>query len=45
MAAAALLSSEPRQNYFNVFYRSISEEFQPFKNINVSELSELDCKT
>ena len=39
MAAAALLSSEPRQNYFNVFYRSLCQEFLPFKGINISALN------
>lgn len=32
MAAAALLSSEPRQNYFNVYYRSLCNEFNVFKD-------------
>ena len=31
MAAAALISSEPRQNYFNVYYRSLCNEFEAFK--------------
>jgi hypothetical protein len=36
MAAAALLSSEPRQNYFNEFYRLLCNEFLPFKNVDVA---------
>jgi hypothetical protein len=40
MAAAALLSSEPRQNYFIVYYRLLSQEFQGFKNIDLSELND-----
>jgi hypothetical protein len=39
MAASALLSTEPRQNYFNVFYRSLMQEFEPFKGINLDELN------
>ncbi len=42
MAAAALLSSEPRQNYFNVYYRSLCQEFQPFKSIQASGMEEKD---
>jgi hypothetical protein len=42
MAAAALLSSEPRQNYFNVFYRLINQEFQPFAKVDVAALQEAD---
>lgn len=44
MAAAALLSSEPRQNYFNVFYRTLCQEFQPFKEMNLEDLTEADLK-
>lgn len=44
MAAAALLSSEPRQNYFIVYYRTISQEFQGFKNINFPELNSQEIK-
>ncbi|MBL7930704.1 MAG: hypothetical protein JNL60_02315 [Bacteroidia bacterium] len=39
MAAAALLSSQPRQNYFNSYYKSLSEEFSKFKSIEISGLS------
>lgn len=43
MAAAALISSEPRQNYFNVFYRSLCNEFNAFKEFepNFSEVHQL----
>ena len=34
MAAAALLSSEPRQNYFNSYYRLLCQEFQGCKSTN-----------
>ncbi|PBQ33947.1 hypothetical protein CNR22_19920 [Sphingobacteriaceae bacterium] len=44
MAAAALLSSEPRQNYFNVFYRSICQEFHAFKGIDLNDLQEPQLK-
>lgn len=40
MAAAALLSSEPRQNYFNVYYRLLCQEFEPFKEVDVSVMGE-----
>jgi hypothetical protein len=32
MAATALLSSEPRQNYFNAYYKSLCTEFEVLKN-------------
>lgn len=38
MAAAALLSSQPRQNYFNTYYKSLSEAFTQFKAIDASKL-------
>lgn len=43
MAAAALISSEPRQNYFNVYYRSLCNEFNAFKEFerNFSERHQL----
>ena len=44
MAAAALLSSEPRQNYFNVYYRSLCQEYLPFKDIDTKALEEADLK-
>ena len=44
MAAAALLSSEPRQNYFNVFYRSLCQEFTPLKGVNIMEIEESELK-
>lgn len=44
MAAAALLSSEPRQNYFNTFYRTLCQEFQKFKNIKINEMSTAELK-
>jgi hypothetical protein len=37
MAAAALLSSEPRHHYFNVFYKSMSNDYQTFKQVNVQD--------
>ena len=40
MAAAALLSSEPRQNYFNVYYKTLCREFTPIKEIIKTELEE-----
>lgn len=40
MASAALLSSQPRQNYFNSFYKELSEGFTPFKNVEVNKLNE-----
>lgn len=40
IAASALLSSEPRQNYFSDHYKLISNEFRPFRNINFSLLPE-----
>lgn len=42
MAAAALLSSEPRQNYFNVYYRSLCQEFQPLKGIQANNMQKKD---
>lgn len=42
MAAAALLSSEPRQNYFNTFYRTLCQEFLPFKELELTALSASD---
>jgi hypothetical protein len=39
IAAAALLSSEPRLNFFNVFYRQVSAEFEKFKSVDISEIS------
>jgi hypothetical protein len=45
IAPAALLSSEPRQNFFNVFYRSINAAFEPFRGIEAGELNETEmCK-
>ncbi len=40
MAAAALLSSQPRQNYFNSFYRELSDGFAPLKSVDVNLLDE-----
>lgn len=44
MAAAALLSSEPRHNYFNVFYRSMCQEFNALKEIKLDDLKEQDLQ-
>jgi len=44
MAAAALLSSEPRQNYFNIYYRSLCQEFVPFKGLNTDGIEITDLK-
>lgn len=44
MAAAALLSSEPRQNYFNVYYREICNEFAVFKELNVAQMGDKELK-
>jgi hypothetical protein len=44
MAAAALLSSEPRQNYFIVFYKALNLGFQVFKDISVIDLKEQELK-
>jgi len=44
MAAAALLSSEPRQNYFNIYYRSLCQEFLPFKEMDITKMSEPEFK-
>ena len=38
IAPAALLSSEPRQNFFNVYYRSINAAFEPFRGLEVAGL-------
>lgn len=40
MAAAALLSSQPRQNHFNSYYRELNEGFKPFKDIDINSLNE-----
>jgi hypothetical protein len=39
IAAAALLSSEPRQNYFNVHYKEMNAAFVKFKNPDISKMS------
>lgn len=44
MAAAALLSSEPRQNYFNVYYKAICQEFTPFKGIEAGSMEEPELR-
>jgi hypothetical protein len=44
MAPAALLSSEPRQNYFNVYYRSLCQEFLTLKEMDLSTINEWDFK-
>ena len=38
IAPAALLSSEPRHNYFNVFYKKINAAYQPFRNLDLGTL-------
>lgn len=40
MAAAALLSSEPRQNYFNLYYRSLCTEFDLIKDVDITNLQD-----
>lgn len=44
VASAALLSSEPRHNYFNLLYKEMNLGFQPFRELDVKELSEDICK-
>lgn len=44
IAAAALLSSEPRLNFFNVLYRQVSSEFEQFKSIDLSSLDKDEFK-
>jgi hypothetical protein len=44
MAAAALLSSEPRQNYFNVYYKTLCDEFNTLKEMDATNLSESTLK-
>lgn len=39
IAPAALLSSEPRHNFFNVYYKKINADFEPFRGIEVSGMS------
>ena len=39
IAAAALLSSEPRQNCFNQHYRHLNQEYQQFRNIELKDLN------
>jgi hypothetical protein len=40
IAAAALLSSEPRHNYFNVYYKQFSHEFEQFSSTDLKALTE-----
>jgi hypothetical protein len=42
MAAAALLSSEPRQNYFNVYYKLLCEKYIPLKGIEAHLLGKAE---
>lgn len=44
MASAALLASEPRQNYFNVFYKNMTNEFSCFKNLQPQTMPEAELK-
>jgi hypothetical protein len=44
IAPAALLSSEPRQNFFNVYYRSINGAFEPFRGLDVIALKEPEMR-
>jgi len=44
MAAAALLSSEPRHGYFRAFYAEITSAFAQFKTIHASELDNSGLK-
>ncbi len=44
MAAAALLSSEPRHHYFNAFYKLMSNDYKSFKEVNVQEMDEQQFK-
>jgi hypothetical protein len=39
IAAAALLSSEPRHNYFNVYYKQFSHDFEKFTKIDIKALA------
>lgn len=39
MAAAALLSSQPRQNYFNTYYKGLNEAFNQIKTVDISTLN------
>jgi len=43
-APAALLSSEPRHTYFNVFYKDLTNGFQPFQEIDYDVLKEKEMK-
>ncbi len=38
IAPAALLSSEPRHNYFNVLYKDLNAAFDPFRGIDTSTM-------
>ena len=39
IAPAALLSSEPRQNFFNVLYKKLNSSFEPYRGVNVEKMS------
>lgn len=38
IASAALLSSEPRQNYFNTLYKQLNSGYDPFRGRNLSDM-------
>jgi hypothetical protein len=38
IAAAALLSSEPRQNYFNSSYKELNQQYDRFRRLDVNRL-------
>lgn len=44
MAPAALLSSEPRQSYFNQYYKEMTEGFHDFKGIDCANLTQEEMK-
>ena len=44
IAAAALLSSEPRHGYFNATYKEINAHFMPFRNMDILQLKEGELK-
>lgn len=45
VASAALLSSEPRHNYFNLLYKELNKGFEPFKEVNVKALNNVSGKS